>query len=206
MKASRILIISICGVIELSCNNTNRVSINTSNNDSLINPKTETSLKASSPGTTVKEFLKYYNEQLSVISKIQMVDYHNFDSAKYYTLIDSEVEKYLNILTESHYISVSFINNLRQYIKQCGINFKVNKQYDGPPEGLDFDLIMLSNADYDQELALQDSITVIRESISGNKANVLIRFLFNDKLIYDLSRNGQIWQIDKIENVPFEER
>ncbi|HEY4785509.1 MAG TPA: hypothetical protein VIH57_05650 [Bacteroidales bacterium] len=164
--------------------------------------KSPKGIAENSPEASVIKFLNFYNSHLNDISNFRFVNEINpNDSNDFYRINYSQTDKYLDLLLSSGCISESYIKAQKQYFKNCDLEYQKTHQNDGPPAGLEADLVMIANADIEEELAKLDSIKVIKSEINGNKAKVILQFIYNDKKTYDLSLKDKTWQIDKIENL-----
>lgn len=154
----------------------------------------------SKPANTITGFLKWYKVNMDRLGKIPMVN-NSFseDSTKLYSVNFEATEKYLAELKKSGFISDAYVTSSRDYFKKCDEHFSETHQYNGPPDGFDFDLIMWSQ-EYDYELANIDKTKVISQSIHDNHATVKLEFPGGARLIYELSGKEDKWLIDKIEN------
>lgn len=182
----KITLVFISLITMISCHNVNSTSV----------------IKENSPEASVIKFLKFYNSHLEDVSNFRFVnDINPDDTTDFYKINYDQTEKYLDLLKSSGYISDSYIKSQKQFFKNCDTKYRETHQNDGPPENLDVDLVMNANADYEEELSTLDSIKVIKSEISGNRAKVILQFIYNDRKQYDMSLNNKTWQIDKIANI-----
>ncbi|MEP7264045.1 MAG: hypothetical protein ABI772_06095 [Bacteroidota bacterium] len=154
------------------------------------------------PAKTVVDFIKWYSNNMSRLNKIEIVNNSFdsiFDSTGLYSINFTNGELFLAELKKSGFISDAYVEFMRNYFKDCEKNFVENPQFDGPPEGFDFDLVLWSQ-EYDEDLKHIDKSTVGESSISSKKANIQIKFPSGSSLKYDLSLYNDKWMIDKIDN------
>lgn len=153
------------------------------------------------PVKTVKEFLKWYRDNEKRLGTFGMVNNCStiYDSTKYYSVNFKSTEKYLTEMKKSGFISDKYINKWRQYFKKCETDFKNNPQFDGPPEGFEYNFVMWSQ-EYEEDLANIDKSKIIKQKIDRNKSNLTLEFPSNTKLIYWLTNENNKWFIDDIEN------
>jgi len=149
-----------------------------------------------SPDQTVIKFLNWYNDHLNEFQNINFIKTSN-DGYK----IDSiSVEKFLMKLKSSDLVSDNYIQWFKIYFKKCNDNFKKTKQNDGPPLGLDADLIMWSNSDYEKELLNLDKVQITEEYINNEKARIKLKFIGGREITYFLLKTDK-WYIEEIRNI-----
>jgi hypothetical protein len=152
------------------------------------------------PNQTVIGFLKWYNSHLKEFQKIYFIkDPFNYSATKYYSIDFNSTEKYISKLKSSGFIADYYLDSFRKYFKKCDEGFKKNPQNDGPPSGLEVDLIMWSNSDYEEELAHMDKVKVISEKINGDNATVKLKFFGDGERTYLLTKSNGKWLIKMTE-------
>lgn len=154
------------------------------------------------PAKTVIDFIKWYDNNMSSLNRIELVNNNSdtiYDSTSLYRINFTNTELFLAEIKKSGFVSDAYLDFMRNYFKDCEENFIKTQQYDGPPEGFDFDLIMWSQ-EYDEDLKNIDKSTVGAATISPQKANIEIKFPLGGSLKYDLSLYNDKWMIDKIDN------
>lgn len=85
-------------------------------------------------------FINWYKKSTVSLDKINIVMRDAEDST--YRINFKNAKQYLNFLSSSGYFSPIFIKTLDENFKLCDENFIKTKQNDGPPEGLDSDLVL----------------------------------------------------------------
>ena len=100
-------------------------------------------------------------------------------------------------LRSSGCLSEAYLQDLKDYLVLCNKRLQKYPQNDGPPDGLDFDLVMKSQ-DYEHVWDSLSTAKVIGKRIDGGNAGIEIRFASFAKEKYFLSLHGQNWQIDSI--------
>jgi hypothetical protein len=135
---------------------------------------------------------------LDSISVVNNANEEVYDSTKFYSVNFEATEKYLRGLKESGYVSKEYLNYWRKYFKQAEEQFKANPQNDGPPEGFEYDFVLLSQ-DVDKDLANTNKAKVVSNVIQNSKATVVLQMASGQKLRYFLSKQAHSWQIDKVE-------
>jgi hypothetical protein len=154
------------------------------------------------PAKTIIDFLTWYRENRDRLGKIKLVnnvDKKESASSKFYSVNLKNTEVYLMEIQKSTFVSDAYINDQRQYFKKCSQQLKETPQYDGPPAGFEFDLILLSQ-DYEEDLANLDKSIVTAIDLKDKNAKLKLTFQSESALIFTISKNNGQWLIDKIEN------
>lgn len=183
-------LISILSLIILtSCNSKEKeIATNT--------PKNEITIDKADEKTAIDFYKWYANDK-----KIKDVEFLKDlkDSNNFYAIDFKGTEEYLSILKKTGLVSEKYLETQREYFKECEKYFKENPENDGPPYGLDYDLIMHSQ-DYDEDLANTDKIKVKEIYRKNNESKLKILFFGGGKIDVTLSKTNGKWLIDKIEN------
>ena len=147
---------------------------------------------------TVISFLKWYRANYKEVNSYEWVNYMESmnDSTKYYSVNFAETDKYLEKMKSSTLLSVEYLETRKSHFIQCEKNFQKNPQTDGPPEGFDYDLVLLTQ-EIDETLSSIEKPIVIKVSESSEKATVNINIYM--KLSFTLTKLNGKWLIDKIE-------
>ncbi|MFI5221083.1 MAG: hypothetical protein ACHQK8_02070 [Bacteroidia bacterium] len=184
----RILIISCIFLFCFGCRNSNE------QNKIMIN----------TPEKTVIAFLNWYKIHYDSIGKFVLVknsDYEQPDSTKLYRVNFGETEKYLSALNSSGFISEKYLADQRKYFLSCDSNFKVNPEFDGPPDGFDYDLVMISQ-DYEDDLNHPELYKLYSSNIKPDSAELIYDTPDNARRKYSLKKENDSWKILSIENIP----
>lgn len=90
-----------------------------------------------------KQFLLWYKDNFTEINKVEnsLVRTQNVE---YYRVDFNKSDQFLTLLKSSGYVSDVFLKKLKEYINNSEQNLQKIKQKDGPPEGFDFNLILLT--------------------------------------------------------------
>lgn len=154
------------------------------------------------PAKVVINFLKWYKENMDRLNKINLVlNYVSGSSSngKPYAIDFKSTEKYLTELKKSTFIGPKYIEKTRAYFLKCDAAFKANPQKEGPPSGLEFDLIMLSQ-NFDDALVNLDKAEVISEYIrTNNTSTVQLKFTDGSAINYELGKENNKWIIQNME-------
>ena len=151
---------------------------------------------------TVINFLNWYKANHSRLSSIELVKNSNnevFDSTKFYTVDFEATDRYLSELKKSTCISEAYLNKWRDYFKTCEANFKKNPQNDGPPDGFEYDLVMLSQ-EYDDDLNNINKALIDIKPASNSTFLVTCKFPSSMTLGYTLAKENDHWLISDIQN------
>ena len=163
--------------------------------------------KNAPPVKQLFKFLNWYGGMQNKLSMIPLVQSWDdaiddegkvIDSTKFYRVNFAATKQYIGELKKSGFFSNKYLLERQNYFLAAEKEFRKNHVYDGPPEGFDADLVMLSQ-DYSLEELDKADANILKKV--GNKCIVEIAFAYNDlKLLYSLSNNNGKWQIDGIEN------
>jgi hypothetical protein len=151
------------------------------------------------PDSTVIAFLNWYRNNEDRLHQIQFLTGGLEDTSTFYSVDFKAAEKYLKELNSSGYLSGIFLDNLQRHFIQSSEYLKQHPQNDGPAPGFEADLIMKAQ-DYMDAWENLDAVKVIEKKVDGNKAFIKLLFVGNYKTKYYLSKSGQQWLIDNIEN------
>ena len=149
-------------------------------------------------GKEIKEliynFLKWYKNNYEDLMSITLVPASIDQNANnLYKVNFNKLDLYLEKLKSSGYLSNGYISNLRNYVKNCNSKMIKNSQTDGPPEGLDFDLV-LATQEVDDTLAKIDQIIFNQVEINKDTAVVKIKLVYD--LTFKLKKVNGKWLID----------
>lgn len=120
------------------------------------------------------------------------------DSTDYYAIDFEKAEKYLAAFKKTGLVSDKYISGQRDYFKECEAEFEKNPANDGPPYGLDYDLVMHSQ-EYDEDLANIDKIKVVEIYRKSSNSKLKLLFFAGGKVDVTLSKVNGKWLIDKTE-------
>jgi len=148
---------------------------------------------------TVISFLKWYKANYKDVNRYELVNYKEslHDSTKYYSVNFAETDKYLEKLKSSKLLSNEYLETWKSCFIKYEQNFQENPQNDGPPEGFDYDLVILTQ-EPEETLSSIEKPIVINVTESSEKATVNLNIYM--KLSFKLSKIDGKWLIDKIEH------
>ena len=119
------------------------------------------------------------------------------DSTTNYYIDFPVAEKYLSELRSSGFLSDFFLSDLMDFFKRCNVYLKKHPQNDGPPPGLDADLIM-KRQDYQDIWDSLGKAKSIEKVITQNTSVIHLSFNKYSHEKYYLSKSGNQWLIDSI--------
>ena len=144
---------------------------------------------------TVILFLNWYKVHLQTISRITLV---NQSPGKPYSVNLNNGERYLTYLRGSHLLTEAYLGEWRTYFKERDAGFQLSPQYEGPPIGFEYDLVML-NQEVDLQLASLKSLKIDKVTIVSNKATVELTLFGSYE--FRLVRRNDRWMINEILNI-----
>ena len=92
-----------------------------------------------------------------------------------------------------------FIYDLRKYFASLDNYLKQHPQNDGPVSGQDVDLVIKAQ-DYMDVWENLNSSKIIFSNVTKTKATIKLQFIGNYKTIYSLTKHGDKWLLDRLDN------
>ncbi len=140
----------------------------------------------------VVDFLVWYKNHHITADRYVLV---NQRPGKPYSVNLKNGDRYLNYLNTSHLLTSACLSRWRLFFQERDASFRLHPQSEGPPDGFEFDLIML-NQDTDKQLASLSSLTIEKVTITNGQALVVFRLIdaYEFRLVYQNRR----WLIDEI--------
>jgi hypothetical protein len=151
------------------------------------------------PKKVVRNFLNWYKENRERLNKYRLVSGDPENKTKAYRVDFAETEKYLNELKKSGFVSNQYISTFRKYFRTADANLEQYPQYEGPPEGFGFDLVLKAD-DYKEVLDHFAKMKVITKPVNADSVKVYVRFP-TVVMMFRLSRSGKSWLIDSLDYV-----
>lgn len=140
----------------------------------------------------IKAFLIWYKNNYL---KVNEFEFTSSDSTGNYVVNTKECEKYLQYLKSSELISEDYIQEWRKYFSSRKEYFIDNPQNEGPAEGFDMDLVLITQ---EPELILDaiDKLEFKAIEINSNNAVMQVNgeFMYN----FEMSKKEGKWKIDYI--------
>lgn len=143
--------------------------------------------------TVIKGFYRWYHDKYDEINSFQLVPNAGNKSSLQYRVDFSAVKKYLGKLRSSGFLARQFLEREYQYYRSCDRIMLSRKQTDGPPYGLEYDrILMTQEIDYEMQEVLKARVRDIE--IKGNRASASIyRYQLH------LTRDSGKWRILSID-------
>ncbi len=141
--------------------------------------------------TAVYNFFKWYKNNYELISNINFV---KVDGSLPYRINNEQVTIFINFLKTSNIFSERFLDDKKEYFRNCDELYVKNHQNDGPAEGLEADLFL-----YSQDVS--EILGRYKESkFTANMLNnmCIIEVIYNDSfdLIFTVNNKNQIESIE----------
>jgi hypothetical protein len=199
LNTTSLTILSLCITVLLSCKlQNNDMSISQPKLKDTIALETNHQVKHASNDTAaimnnIKGFLHWYKHHYTTVNNFLLT---TSDSKGYYMVDEKACENYLDYLKSSGYISESYTSDWRKYFTSKVQFFKEQPQNEGPPEGFDMDLILLTQ---EPELIL-DAIDKLNLKATTIKDDTAVIEVSNAYSMYDfeMSKIAGKWMIDYI--------
>ncbi len=144
---------------------------------------------------TVTTFLNWYRMHMKAVNRAPLV---NQRVGKPYSVNLKNGERYLANLQSSHLLTTTYLNQWRVFFKERNEGFRLSPQYEGPPTGFEYDLVMLTQ-DVDKQLASLTSLKIDNVVIIKNRATVELTLF--DAYEFRLVRHANHWMINEILNM-----
>ncbi len=189
-KSNLVMLIVTVLSISISCTNTNsnkeEVTSNAANNTNVINyeiTKQQTN-----------DFLNWYKLNYDAIASIELLNKQE-DTTTIYSINFSKVEELLALFQKSNFVSDKFITDKTKFYKKCNQSMQKEKQTDGPPYGLDYDAILLTQ-DVDYTLDAITNATYSNFTSTKNYISIDVKLL--NQLRFFFSQENNTLKIDSI--------
>lgn len=198
MNTAFLTILGLCITVSHSCRpQANEAPMSHELKDSIVLEAQKPMLHASNDTletiNSIKGFLKWYKHHYTTVNNFLLT---TSDSKGYYMVDEKACENYLSFLKSSGYISESYISDWRKYFTSKVQFFKEQPQNEGPPEGFDMDLVLLTQ---EPEYILND-IDKLKFKTTTIKGNTAVIEVSNAYSMYDfeMSKIDGKWIIDYI--------
>lgn len=194
MNALKKLLVVLFTICFVACNTSGS---NETKTDSLEVSNDDTAA-AESPDKVVIKFLEWYRDNEERLAKIELV-FGMQDTTKPYSVNVEGTKTYLAELKKSGFVSDRFLEDLRLQFVKSDDYMKKNPGNDGPPFGFDADLIMQAQ-DFSDVWQNLSKAELVNQKIEGTNAKLRFKFTEYYKTNYYLSKVGNKWLINRIEN------
>ncbi|MCW3104747.1 MAG: hypothetical protein JWO09_3187 [Bacteroidetes bacterium] len=142
--------------------------------------------------STVRDFLTWYKVNYKSVNGFNIVSKN--DSLQYRVNTD-ECGRMIEKLRSSGYFTKNALDGLQAYFAKCGENFLKTRQNDGPPDGLDGDLVLCTQ-EIEECLSKIETAEYKDVSIDGTSAKVTVQLIYD--LPVKLKKEDNAWKIEKI--------
>ena len=147
---------------------------------------------------TVKGFLSWYKNNYIIANSFGLT-YQDKDG--FYHVSLSQGKKYLSFLKSSGFISEKYTEIWFQYFKDKSAYMKENLQKEGPPDGFEFDLVLITQ---EPELILNEieKLQFAVGKIDGNKA--LLQMAGETGYEIEMEKDNGKWMIEYIATLNYD--
>ncbi|NIG52795.1 hypothetical protein [Chitinophaga sp. Cy-1792] len=139
-------------------------------------------------GKLAKDALSWYKQHYDTVAGISLV--RMSDTLLPYRIDYGGVDRYIKIFKSSGYFSEKYFYDLHKYFKDCDSRFQERKQLDGPPEGLDYDLVLKSQ-EIDSEMEDLKNVGVVNYKPMANDHGIMVK-LSNGLCFRVVQANGKM--------------
>lgn len=147
---------------------------------------------------TIQQFLFWYKNSYWEVNKTGL----SFVNKKGFYEVDSAAcARYLDLLMDSGYLSSNYKKLWQDYFYSKAEWWKINPQTEGPPEGFDYDLVLLTQ---EPELFFDkpDSLLYKVEEITPTLAVISVKADWT--LFFEMTYEKGKWKIDYISGEGFD--
>lgn len=147
---------------------------------------------------TVKSFLKWY--------KLNYKKSNNFgftfqDKDGNYQVSLKECQKYLDYLLSSGFVSKVYEKEWMKYFIMKEKYLKENLQNEGPPEGFEFDLVLITQ---EPEIILNQIDQLVFHVTKNEEGKMVVRLEGEFGYDFEMSKENGIWKIDYIATMNYD--
>ncbi|MBK8517209.1 MAG: hypothetical protein IPL55_13285 [Saprospiraceae bacterium] len=141
---------------------------------------------------SIKGFLLWYK---SNYNKANSVGFTKSDKKGNYVVDMVACNKYLAILKSSTFISERYLTEWRKYFESKSQAFIDNPQNEGPPEGFDFDLVLLNQ---EPDLILNNVKNLKFKVKEMHKTTAIVEVMGEFTYNFEMRKINGKWMIDYI--------
>ena len=147
----------------------------------------------------VRNFLHWYKTNYKEVNKVTFVDKNK--RGDYKVNLD-ECKKFLNQLSSSGFISNVYVTEWNKYFESKAKYFSANPINEGPPEGFDYDLVLLTQ---EPEIVLEviDTLKMNISDIKDGKAMAKV-YSANVGYEFEMGKEDGKWKIDYIATMNYD--
>jgi len=193
MKISTLLLI----IILLSCKSKPETIEITTQTESIVSSEVSTN-DTLAMQETVKAFLRWYKTNYT---KANSFGYTYQDKQGNFHVSVAQGEEYLKFLKSSGYIAAKYVELWLQYFKDKADYLEKNLQNEGPPEGFEFDLVLITQ---EPELMLNeiDNLQFAVSERNGDKA--ILQVAGHWGYDFELTKENGKWLIEYIATLNYD--
>lgn len=147
---------------------------------------------------TVKDFLRWYKTHYT---KANSFGFTYQDKQGNFHVSIAQGEEYLNFLKSSGYIADKYVELWLQYFKDKALYLEENPQNEGPPEGFEFDLVLITQ---EPELMLNE-IENLQFAVSENNGEkAILQVAGNWGYDFEMTKVNGKWLIEYIATMNYD--
>jgi hypothetical protein len=180
---------SLVVILTIGCNESNENGNKT--NYSLYRAQNDSTCYISA----VKNLLSWYSKKYDTLNSIQLVDMPSAkDSMDCYHVNFDSANKFIEILQSTNYFTKTYLDNMHRYFQKCETKLLSTRQKDGPPEGLEADLILFTQDPIDLLHKYKTMNITLCDSLNKATKTVKLETIENNLLfeVISISRKCQI--------------
>jgi hypothetical protein len=199
-KKFKIIFLGLLLTVFFGCSNSNdNADNNRAVTDSTVNMSNntnqETLANQKAVENQVSAFLNWYKTKFDTLSTIMLVSIPDTD-AGIYSVNFNNTEEYLKVFIKSGLFTQNFIEDKRKYFNTCNDRMLKDKQNQGPPIGLEHDIVLLTQ-EIEETLNNIGNASFSDYAEGENKSSVDVTIL-NKTKIYLVNEKNK-WLVDKID-------
>lgn len=149
------------------------------------------------PDSAVIGFLKWYRAHEDGLRRIDFIKGGLRDTTTFYHVDFFAVQRYLQELRKSGFLSEEYLSGVVDYIQDCDRGLKKHPQNDGPAFGFEADLVMKAQ-DYMDVWEELPYAVVISKKINGHRAFLDLAVASSHIMRFELSLVDGSWKIDSL--------
>ena len=148
-----------------------------------------------SPISTIKAFLDWYGKNYKSLYRFNVT---YTDTLGNYRVNIPDCTRYFNSLTTSGFISQEYVRLWSDYCVSQDQKFVITPQNEGPPEGFDIDLVLLTQEP--EEVTKQyNNFSYVISKTDASTSTILVDTRWPDWVyVFELSKINERWYIDYI--------
>jgi hypothetical protein len=137
-------------------------------------------------------FVNWYRDNYKEVNSFRLV---YTDNKGFYHVQTASCEEYLEFIASSGFMSEEYVRLWMDYFYSREKTFEEFPQYEGPPEGFDYDLVLLTQ---EPDLVFNHADEFKYELKELNETTAVMRFYSYHTYDVELSNINGVWFIDYI--------